>query len=142
MNKKRGITLSTLVIYIALFAIVTVVVSSVSANMNERLFNSSGEAINYTNLNKLQYNLENSAYESDSVYIIDGYVSFSNGDNYNYDVTNKVIYKNGGILCTNVDDIVASIESDFNGKKVTLDVTFNKYLNILKRTIIVCVEVD
>lgn len=141
MNKKRGITLSTLVIYIALFSILTVVVSSVSSNMNERLFNSRGEAINYTNLNKLQYNLENSAFESDTVSIIDGYISFSNGDNYSYSEEDKVIYKNGGILCTNVDNIVVDIESDYSGEKITLDITFNKYLNILQRTIIVCVEV-
>ena len=142
MNKKSGITLSTLVIYIALFAIVTVVVSSVSANMNERLFNSRGEAINYTNLNKLQYNLESSATESNKLSVIDGYVNFSNGDNYSYDAEQKVIYKNGGILCTNVEKIDSSYESNATGTMVGLEVTFSKYLNTIKRTITICVRGD
>lgn len=144
MNKsrKRGITLSSLVIYIILFTVFTVFVSFVSANMNERLFNSRGEAINYSSLNKLQYNLENSALDSQDVQITGNQISFSNGDNYVYNEEEKIIYKNDGILCLYVENFSANIETGINTKKVSINITFKKYLNVIAKTIIICVEGD
>lgn len=142
MNKstKSGITLASLVIYIVLFTSFTVFVSFTSTNMNERLFDNRGEAVNYSNLNKLQYNLENSSLESQDVVVTSNEISYSNGDTYVYNETDKVIYKNGGILCLNVESFTTSLETGINTKKITVDVSFNKYLNIMAKTIITCVE--
>lgn len=142
MNKsnKSGITLASLVIYIVLFTSFTVFVSITSTNMNERLFNNRGEAINYSSLNKLQYNLENSSLESQDVVVTSNEVSYSNGDTYVYNEADKVIYKNDGILCLNVESFTASLETGTNTKKLTIDISFNKYLNTMAKTIITCVE--
>lgn len=139
-SNKKGITLASLVIYMMLFTVVTVFVSAVSSNMNERLFTDRGEAINYTNLNKLQYNIENSSLESKDVVVTKRSISFSNGDNYEYDEEAKAIYKNNGVLCSNVESFSAIIESSTNAKKIILDVSFNRYLNILEKQIVTCVE--
>lgn len=139
-NKKNGVTLASLVIYIGLFTVFTLFVSGISSNMNERLFNNRGEAINYTSLNKLQFNIEESALNSDDITVSANSINYSNGDNYVYDETNKIIYKNGGILCLNVDNFTVNVEAATNAKKLTIDITFNKYLNILTKTIISCVE--
>lgn len=137
---KKGITLASLVIYIVLFTTLTVFVSSVSRNMNERLFTNRGEAINYSNLNKLQNNIENSSLESNNVLVSENQISYSNGDTYIYNSEAKAIYKNGGILCQNVEGFVAHDEVRAYSKKVTIDIIFNKYLNKMTRTIISCVE--
>ena len=139
-NKKNGVTLASLVIYIGLFTVFTLFVSGISSNMNERLFNNRGEAINYTSLNKLQFNIEESALNSNDITVSANSINYSNGDNYVYDETNKIIYKNGGILCLNVDNFTVNVEAATNAKKLTIDITFNKYLNILTKTIISCVE--
>ena len=139
-NAKNGITLVSLVIYITLFTTFTLFVSGISNNMNERLFSNRGEAINYTNLNKLQYNFENSALNSNDVILNGNQISYSNGDNYWYDTTQKIIYKNGGVLCLNVENFWATVDENLNEKKVTVNVSFNKYLSTMTRQIITSVE--
>ena len=139
-SSKKGVTLASLVIYILLFTTVTVFVSAMSSSMNERLFDDRGEAINYSNLNKLQYNINDSSSQSNDVIITENTISYSNGDNYIYDDSSNVIYKNGGILCSNVENLTATLGSGINVKKLTLTVEFNKYLNAMSKTIISCVE--
>lgn len=139
-SRKTGITLSSLVIYIVLFTTFTIFVSNVSSNMNERLLDNRGEAINYSSLNKLQYNIDDSAISSTDVSIDANMITYSNGDSYVYDSTNKVILKNNGVLCQNVDSFSVTLETGTNGKKVTIEIGFNKYLNTMTRTIISCVE--
>ncbi len=142
MNKKykRGITLASLVIYIVLFTSFTIFVAAISNNNNERLFNDRGEAINYSTLNKLQQNIEDSSLTSNSVSITENEINYSNGDSYSYDSEDKVIYKNGGILCLNIESFDLSIEEGINTQKVTINISFNKYLNTMTKTIISCVE--
>lgn len=141
---KKGVTLASLVIYIALFTGFTMFATGVSSNMNDRLFTNRSEAINYTSLNKLQYNLEVSALKSnDVVWDINAtgkVISFSNGDVYEWNETSKVIYKNGGILCSNVDYMSGSLNTDINSKKITISVEFSKYLKQIKKQIVVTVE--
>lgn len=139
-DTKKGVTLASLVIYIVLFTGFTIFVSITSTNMNERLFDNRGEAINYSYLNKLQYNLENSSMNSQDVSVTENEIAYSNGDRYTYNSDEDVIYKNGGILCLNVSNFEVSVEAGVNVKKITLNVTFNKYLNIVEKSIITCVE--
>lgn len=140
--KKRGITLSSLVIYIVLFTSFTLFASNVSSNMNERLLKNRGEAINYTSLNKLQYNIDASSSESTSVTVTENEIVFSNNDKYVYDSENKVVLKNDGILCQNIDSFSVELEEKENAQKVTIQVELSKYLNAISKSIITCVEVD
>lgn len=140
IGTKKGVTLASLVIYIVLFTGFTIFVSITSTNMNERLFDNRGEAINYSYLNKLQYNLENSSMNSKDVTVTENEITYSNGDVYTYNVNEQVIYKNGGILCLNVSNFKANVETGVAAKKITLNITFNKYLNVIEKSIITCVE--
>ncbi len=139
-NTKKGVTLASLVIYIVLFTGFTIFVSITSTNMNGRLFDNRGEAINYSYLNKLQYNLEDSSMNSQDVSVTENEITYSNGDRYTYNADESVIYKNGGILCLNVSSFTANVETGVNTKKLTLNITFNKYLNVIEKSIITCVE--
>ena len=137
---KKGVTLSSLVIYLVLFTGFTIFVSITSTRMNGKLFDNRGEAINYSYLNKLQYNIENSSLTSKDVTVEANKITYSNGDIYTYNSEQAVIYKNGGILCLNVSDFSTSIETGTNTKKLTIDITFSKYLNVIEKSIITCVE--
>ncbi len=139
-SRKSGVTLSSLVIYIVLFTSFTIFVSNISSNMNERLFNNRGEAINYSALNKLQYNIDDSAVNSQDITVTETEINYSNGDKYVYDSENKMILKNGGVLCQNVEAFTVNLETGTKVKKLTATVEFNKYLNTMTRTIISCVE--
>lgn len=141
-SMKKGVTLSSLIIYIVLFTSFTVFVSNIFSNMNERLFDDRGEAINYSTLNKLQYNVDDSSIKSNDVQLSENGIVYSNGDSYLYDSTSKLILKNGGILCQNVESFNVSIEQGVNTKKVNIQISFNKYLNTITRTITSCVEGD
>lgn len=139
-NLKSGITLSSLVIYIVLFSAFTVFVSTTYSNMNDNLLESRGKAINYASFNKLQENIEHSSIESESVVVTENSISYSNGDYYLYNNTDRCITKNGGILCTNVTEFTVSSSMLEGITKVDITVKFNKYLNELSRQIITCVE--
>lgn len=139
-NLKKGITLSSLVIYIVLFSAFTVFVSTTYSSMNDNLLSSRGQAINYSSLNKLQENIENSSVESTNVLVTDDSIAYSNGDTYVYSQDEKCITKNGGVLCTNVDTFEVAKSSIEGITKVDITVKFNKYLNELERQIITCVE--
>ena len=140
-SRKKGVTLSSLVIYIVLFTSFTIFVTNISSNMNERLLDNRGEAINYSSLNKLQYNIDDSALNSTDVTVTSNSITYSNGDVYTYDSANKIILKNNGVLCQNVQSFVTSVGTNEDVKRVTIVVGFNKYLNTMTKTIISCVEV-
>ena len=140
MNNKKGITLTSLVIYLVLFTVFTVFTMNISTNMNESLLNDRGEAINYTNLVKLKANIETSTLASNDVTIDGNKITYSNGDEYLYDGINANIKKNGGIICTNVTSFNLNITSGNSVKKLSINVGFNKYLNELNTEIISTVE--
>ena len=110
--------------------------------MNETMFNNRGMALNYTMLNKLEYNLVNSSTNSIDVVAASGVVTFSNGDKYYYDDTKDLVLLNSGILCTSVSKFNPTVTSENNVKKLTIEVSFNKYLATLNKTIICSIEVE
>ena len=141
INKlKRGVTVTSLVVYIVLFSSLTLFLSATYTDLNERLFLSRGSAINYTTFNKLQYNLINSAKESNSVTIEGPYLAFSNGDKYAYDDVAKHITLADGVLCTNVDSVSVELIPGVGCTKVTLNLKLNKYMSTLEKSILVVVE--
>lgn len=137
---KKGITLISIAIYIVLFTIFTAFIANVSGNLNDRLFNNRGAAINYTNLNKLQYNILKSASVSYDVNNTLTDINYSNGDRYSYNGDKKIVYKNDGILCTNVSSFAITTVQGLDNTKLEITVSFNKYLNTLERSIISVVE--
>ena len=141
-NKKRGVTLTSLVVYVVIFTIITVLISMIFTSMNERLFSNRGRAINYTTFNKLQYNITESALQSNDIVSSATRIIYSNGDEYEYDSDRKIILLNGGILCMAVDSFKPEIIEKNGVKQLNLQVLFNKYMSELNKNIISNVEVD
>lgn len=133
MNKK-GITMTSVVIYVILFFIFTSVAITISANMNYEALSEKGDIINNKNIQKLQFNLLNSAKSSNSVFNIEGRVVFSNNDEYYFDNTKGEIVKNNTTLIKNVEKFEIINSSEFvedvnNNKCVSIEVTLKKYGN-------------
>ena len=144
LKSKSGITLGSLGIYVLLFTTFTVFASIIMTNLNDNLFNRRGTAINYSNLNKLQNNIEYSSTESGDFTVdnVNNIIEFSNGDKYKYDSNQKVILKNNGVLCLNVDSFSFNVAEASRGKKIEIQVVFNKYLSVLDRKIVAYVGVN
>ena len=139
-NLKKGVTMASIVVYVILFSIITVVLSLVYTNMNEKLFQDRGRAINSTAFNKLQYNINASALASSNVTITGNVINYSNGDSYIY-YEDKILL-NGGVICSNIEEFNVTLTTLNNVKKVTYDVKFSKYLNEFEKNIVSCVEVE
>ena len=142
VKSKRGITVSSLVLYVVLFFAITTFLSMVYSNMNDTLFNNRGMALNYTMLNKLEYNLTDSALQSVDIVLADNTLIFSNGDKYYYDSAKKMVILNNGVLCTSVSKFEPTITTGTDTKKLTINLTFNKYMAELNKTIVSSVEVE
>lgn len=133
MNKK-GITMTSVVIYVILFFIFTSVAITISTNMNFEALIEKGAIINNKNIQKLQFNLLNSAKSSDFVSNIEGRVVFSNNDEYYFDDTKKEILKNDTILIKDVEKFEIINSSEFvenvnEDKSVSIEVVVKKYGN-------------
>lgn len=133
MNKK-GITMTSVVIYVILFFIFTSIAITISTNMNFEALSEKGAIINNKNIQKLQFNLLNSAKSSDFVSNIEGRVVFSNNDEYYFDNTKKEILKNDTTLIKDVEkfEIINSsefVESVNEDKSVSIEVVVKKYGN-------------
>ena len=135
LKNKRGITVSSIVIYVLLFFMFTTVITTVSSRINKRLFDDRGKAINITAVNKLEYNLLDSADKSYNakVNVVGNKttVTFSNSDKYVFDLDDNVIYKNDGKLVKFVEE--CSVEVVDN--TLDINITLNKYINEVTRNI-------
>ena len=140
MNKKSGITLTSIVIYVSLFFVFTVFAIAMSTNMNYKAMGEKANIYVYEQFDKFQYNIITSAKNSNFVDNIYNKVVFSNNDEYSYDKDKKVVLKNGGVLVNNVEkfeiiteekltDIsdVFSSNMDNNTNSICIEITFKKY---------------
>ena len=134
-NNKKGITVTSITVYVILFFMFTTITTIISSRFNENLFNDRGMAINVTAINKLEYNLLKSADESFDVKLKvedkKTTIMFSNSDEYIVDLDKHVIYKNGGKLVNFVKECSVNVENDI----ITFDITVNKYTNNIRRII-------
>ncbi len=133
MNKK-GITMTSIVVYVMLFFIFTSVAITISTNINFEALSEKGNIINNKNIQKLQFNLLNSAKSSSNVYNISGKVVFSNNDEYYFDSTKREILKNDTTLIKDVEkfNIISSsefVENVNENKSVSVEVMLKKYGN-------------
>lgn len=140
MNKKSGITLTSIVIYVSLFFVFTVFAIAMSTNMNYKAMGEKANIYVYEQFDKFQYNIITSAKNSNFVDNIYNKVVFSNNDEYSYDKDKKVVLKNGGVLVNNVEkfeiipeekltDIsdVFSSNIDNSTNSICIEITFKKY---------------
>lgn len=135
LKSKRGITVTSIMVYVLLFFAFTTIATVISSRFNKNLFNDRGNAINITAINKLEYNLLSSAQNSYNVDIVangnNRTLTFSNSDVYVFDNDNNVIYKNGGKLVKFVKESKVKIQEDV----IAIDLTLNKYTNEVSRSI-------
>ena len=134
-NNKKGITVTSITVYVILFFMFTTITTIISSRFNENLFNDRGMAINVTAINKLEYNLLKSSDESFDVELKvedkKTTITFSNSDKYTVDLDKHVIYKNGGKLINFVDDCTVEVKNHV----MIFDITVNKYTNNIRRSI-------
>lgn len=140
MNKKSGITLTSIVIYVSLFFVFTVFAIAMSTNMNYKAMGEKANIYVYEQFDKFQYNIITSAKNSNFVDNIYNKVVFSNNDEYSYDKDKKVVLKNGGVLVNNVEkfeiipeekltDISDVFPSNIDNStnSICIEITFKKY---------------
>lgn len=132
MNKKRGLTMMSLVVYVVLLAAFTGVALTVSNNLSNSVFADKGIAYDMTNYEKIMYYLNKSAMESSSADATSSTVTFSNGDKFEYNATKNELKMNGGVLCRNV--YTFSI-GDIQNNLLNIDITLKKYTHSMDRSI-------
>lgn len=132
MNKKTGITMMSLVVYVVLLAAFTGVALTVSNNLSNSVFADKGIAYDMTNYEKIMYYLNNSAMESSSVDVTSTALTFSNGDKFEYNSAKNELKMNGGVLCRNV--YAFGIENTQNNL-LNIDITLKKYTHSMDRSI-------
>lgn len=139
---KHGLSLMSMVIYVALFFAFMTFATIMATNMNYTSLSYKGKIINSENFQKLQYNMLNSAKNSISVDNISGNIIFSNNDEYIYDTTKKAVLKNGMKIITDVTefkviqiDELSGIPDNFFTKEN------NEYINLDNSKDYICVSV-
>lgn len=129
MNRKRGITISSLVIYVVLFFVFTFFVTSVTANVNKTMFIERGKVNNTKNISKLNSYFVGSSKKSNDVYLVNGNIVFSNNDEYRYDANKKILYKNDKIILKGVTKFIPVVESvGSNIKELDIEVQLEKFM--------------
>ena len=100
--QRRGISLISMIIYVVLFFGFSAIAISLTTNMNMKTLAKKGSIYCQEQIEKLQYNLIDSAKKSEYFDNVSGTIVFSNNDEYKYDDTKKCILKNGGVLVKDV----------------------------------------
>lgn len=135
LSKKSGITVTSIVVYVILFFAFTTTIILISSRFNSSLFDDRGRSINITAINKLEYNLLDSANNSYSVQssLGDGTttLTFSNSDIYVFDLNDNIVYKNDGKLVKHLKESEISFEDNL----ININITLNKYTNEVNRNI-------
>lgn len=131
--KKKGITVSTLIVYVVLFYLFTTFVVMISSNINNKIFLDRGKIQNQRNASKSIAYILNSSKNSSDVNEISSKIVFSNNDEYMY--KDNCLYKNDKIVLRDLEKFEYSI-ADIAPKKKSLNVTlkFKKYTQELEKT--------
>ena len=152
MNSKSGLSMISMAVYVVLFFAFSAFAIGLASSMNYSTLAEKGEIVNNESLLKLQYNLINSAKKSDTVENITNTVVFSNNDEYTYRQSEKRIYKNGGVLISDVESFrvinISELDTkpynfdenvDTNIPNICLEITFKKYNQELTEQIFIVV---
>lgn len=130
MKNNKGVTLTSLVIYIVLITVVMAIVMRITTHFSNNMENMADVSFE-TEFNKLNlYLLDESKKTNNRIQEIkDGtQITFSNGNKYFYNAENKTIYLNGNIkVCENVETCLFEKKTSENGKEViSLTITINE----------------
>lgn len=149
---KKGISMVSMLVYVVLFFSFSAFAVGISTNMNYKTLSEKGEIINNEHLQKLQYNLVNSAKNSNNIEEISGKIVFSNNDEYYFNEIDNKLYKNGGIIATDVEAFsvinITDLDSvpegfttkiDSNIDYICFEVVFNKYGQTLTKKLFITV---
>ncbi len=135
MNRKSGITVSSLVIYVVLFFVFTFFVTTITANVNKTMFIERGKINNIKNVSKLNSYLVGSSKKSSDVYLVDKNIVFDNNDEYKYDSAKQTLYKNDKVLLKGVTKFIPGVERvASNVKEVSIEIEIEKYMVTKKET--------
>lgn len=125
---KKGITVTSLVIYVVSFFTLLTITLSFNTNMTKLNFNKRGLINNYKDVGIVNVNLLKSSKESKEAYKLGDSLVFSNDDEYFWDKNSQKLYKNKKLLCKNVKDFTYSINEESNKtKKIALFISYNNY---------------
>lgn len=140
--RRKGLSLISIVIYVALFFAFMTFATIISTNMNYTSLSYKGQVINVENFEKLQYNMLNSAKSSISVDKIGESIVFSNEDEYVYDSGEKKILKNDSVLVSNVISFdVVNIDELDNVPDSFFQKENDEYINIDNSKQYVCINI-
>lgn len=114
MNKKAGLTMTSIVMYVVIFFVLTILATGVTMAMNSNSLNDKGKIYTQNANIKIKKNIKASLNNSSTAYKIDNKLVFSNSDEYYYDSKTKTVYKNNGILAQNVNNFEFSIKEKLN----------------------------
>lgn len=123
MKNNKGITLTSLVIYIAVVFVITAVVIRVTTHFTGNMSDVADTSFE-TEFNKLNLYLLNESKEQGNKIqeITDGLqVKFTSGNKYTYNEAEKIVYLNEGIkICENIEECEFSKKTAENGKEVLI----------------------
>lgn len=140
--KRKGLSLISIVVYVALFFAFMTFATIMATNMNYTSLSYKGKVINAENFQKLQYNMLNSAKDSTSVNNISDSIIFSNDDEYTYDLNKKAILKNGAKIISDVSAFKVITIDELNGIPDTfLTKSDNEYVNLDNSKDYICINV-
>ncbi len=132
MNKK-GVTVSSLIVYVVLFYLFTSFVVMISSNINNKIFSDRANVQMNKDATKTITFFLNSAKNSYDVNEIGGELVFANNDEYTY--KNERLYKNDKLILRDVKNFEYSITEITPKKKViSVSVDFEKYTKKLSKT--------
>lgn len=125
MKNNKGITLISLVIYMAVIILITAMVMRITTNFSNNMEDVADTSFE-TEFNKLNlYLLDESKRTNNAIQeIVNGtQITFSGGNKYTYNIEDKVIYLNDTIkICENVESCLIEEKVAENGKSA-LDLT-------------------
>ena len=130
MKSNRGITLISLVIYMAVVFVVLAALMRITTYFSRNIRDSADVSFE-TEFNKLNlYLLDESKKTGNAILEITNgtQVTFSNGNKYTYNAEDKKVYLNDNIkICENIDNCLFEQKVAENGKKIlTLTITINE----------------
>jgi len=133
--KKSGITMTSIMVYVALFFIFTSVSIAISSNMNYRTLSQKGEMIANEEIQKLQFNLFYSAKRSKFVEKINDRIVFSNNDSYFYDIEKQEVRKNETVLLRGVSQFEIVEDNMNRNDRIKIHIKVEKYHQVEEKTL-------
>lgn len=128
MNKKSGLTMTSIVMYVVIFFALTILATGVTMAMNSNSLQDKGKIFVEEENLKIKKNIKLSLENSKNVYKIGDKLIFSNGDEYSFDNSTRILYKNGGILSQNLLSFEINIKEKMNVTYgVNVKYTLEKY---------------